>query len=53
MLAFANFEKMVFECGRIRKSVLYDHRDLFLRGVVSKNRFLFSLCTLSYNLEFL
>ena len=52
MLAFPKFKKTVFDCCRIRKSVLYDHRGLFLVAVTSKNRFSFPFCKLSYNFEF-
>ena len=49
MLAVAKFLKTVFEYGRISKSVLYEHRGLFLVAVMSKNRSVLSFCKLSYN----
>ena len=52
MLATPKFNITVFECGLIRRRVLYKHRGLFLVAVTSKNRFLLFFCKLSYNLKF-
>ena len=49
MFAVVNFSKTVFECVRIAKSVLYEHRGFFLLAATSKNCFVLSFCKLTYN----